>query len=322
MELTELNEMIRFRYNIAFVLLIFAILFAIAVAFLIQGYISKRLLSMAKTLKQISISGNYNQKIKDDGNDEISLISKSFNEFMGQIKESQEKKDEFISIASHELKTPLTSVKSYTQLLTRLQLDKPSENMVNKILSNVQKLEKLIQELLDVSKIQTGQLHFDMDYFQLNELVTETVQAVQMISQTHKISSKDLTHNSTVYADRQRLEQVLMNLLSNAIKYSPKEENVIVEVSNLNDEVLVTVRDFGIGIPAGEEKNIFKRFYRSKDVSTNISGFGLGLYICESIVNRHGGKIWIEREEKGTLFCFTLPLYNQPSIKMFEHFDN
>lgn len=306
--LTELNDMIRFRYNIALILLGFAILFAVAVAFVIQGYISRRLLNMAKTLREVGISGDYNRKIMDDGRDEISLIAKRFNEFMDQIKENQEKKDEFISIASHELKTPLTSVKSYAQLLARREFEEPVQLMVDKILSNVQKLEKLIQELLDVSKIQRGMLQLDMQRFYLSDLIKETVHSVQMISQTHTIIAEDFISNPEISGDKQRLEQVLVNLLSNAIKYSPGEKKVILQADTKDDVIVISVRDFGVGIPDGEEKNIFKRFYRTKDVSSNISGFGLGLYICESIISRHGGKIWVTRKNTGSLFCFTLPL--------------
>ena len=111
-----------------------------------------------------------------------------------------------------------------------------------------------------------------------------------------------------MYADRLRIEQVLNNLLSNAIKYSPDEKRIIVYSKKTPSELIVKVRDFGFGIPEEERNNIFERFYRTKDMPSSISGFGLGLYISRDIIRRHNGKIWVEPEEKGSAFSFSLPL--------------
>jgi signal transduction histidine kinase len=179
---------------------------------------------------------------------------------------------------------------------------------VQKALQNVNKLESLIRDLLDVSKIQSGQLQLNFQLFNIDELLDETISSFQLVSSTHQIIRKDRLNNEMIFADRQRIEQVLVNLLSNAIKYSPGESEVFVNAKKENNQLIIKVRDFGIGIPPEEQSNIFERFYRMKDLAIHISGFGLGLYICRDIITRHHGKIWVETEEKGSAFYFSLPL--------------
>ena len=129
-----------------------------------------------------------------------------------------------------------------------------------------------------------------------------------MVSGTHEIRWENHLSIEMIRADRHRIEQVLTNLLSNAIKYSPGEKQVIVYSRRTDAELVIKVRDFGLGVPKEERQNIFERFYRSKDMTTTILGFGLGLYICKDIINRHRGRIWVEEEDKGSSFYFTLPL--------------
>jgi signal transduction histidine kinase len=119
---------------------------------------------------------------------------------------------------------------------------------------------------------------------------------------------KHHAENLIVCADRQKIEQVLVNLLSNAIKYSHGEKEVIVDFATTEKEVTIKVRDFGTGVEEDELPKIFDRFYRAKNTSIHISGFGLGLYICRDIINRHYGKIWVEKADKGSVFNFSLPL--------------
>ncbi|HMI79776.1 MAG TPA: ATP-binding protein [Ferruginibacter sp.] len=164
---------------------------------------------------------------------------------------------------------------------------------------------------MDVSKIQSGQLQLNITAFDINELIDETIASMQMISPSHRISRENDPGPQMVFADRQRIEQVLINILSNAVKYSPGENKVVVSTSNNGTELVVKVRDYGIGIPQEELTDIFKRFYRTKNSSVHISGFGLGLYICRDIMQRHNGKIWVEREEKGSSFYFVLPINKQ-----------
>jgi signal transduction histidine kinase len=176
----------------------------------------------------------------------------------------------------------------------------------------------LIRDLLDVSKIQSGHLELNMKEFNMDHLLDETISAIQMVSGTHEIIWENSFNNESISADRQRIEQVLTNLLSNAIKYSPGERKVIVYSKRTESELIIKVRDFGIGVPEEERSNIFERFYRTKDLSMTITGFGLGLYICRDIVTRHNGKIWMEPEEKGSAFYFSLPLKRTATILQYE----
>ena len=307
-ELSELQQIKQYKYELAAILLLVALVFSFLIAVVIQSYISKRLLYLVNSMKRVSKTGDYDKPIADNGKDEISTLIKVFNKLMDHVKQSQQRKDEFIGIASHELKTPLTSIKGYMDLLNIMEDQQPKKQFVQKALENVNKLEDLIKDLLDVSKIQTGQLELNLKEFNINCLLNETIAAVQMVSANHEITRTDHLHDIIILADRQRIEQVLVNLLSNAIKYSPGEKKVIVDSKISDKKLIVKVRDFGIGIPKEEQSNIFERFYRTKSISIHISGFGLGLYICRDIIKRHSGEIWVEARDKGSAFYFSLPL--------------
>jgi signal transduction histidine kinase len=309
-ELSELTQIKNSKYKIAVLLLFVALLVSFLIAVALQAYISKRLLHLVNTMKEVSETGDYSKSITDDGRDEISTLISVFNNLMQQVKENQQRKNEFIGIASHELKTPLTSIKGYMELIHEMDDKQPNKQFVQKALENVHKLERLIKDLLDVSKIQSGQLELNVQEFNIDTLIDETIGSIQMVSKTHVITREDNFKNLMISADRQRIEQVLVNLLSNAIKYSPGEKKVIVYSKKTETEMIIKIRDFGIGVPKEEQSNIFERFYRSKDNSIHISGFGLGLYICRDIIKRHHGKIGIESEGKGSVFYFSLPLKN------------
>jgi signal transduction histidine kinase len=129
-----------------------------------------------------------------------------------------------------------------------------------------------------------------------------------MVTPSHQIIRKGDTGHLLIHADRQRIEQVLVNLLSNAVKYSPGEKEVLVYNKITETELTINIRDFGNGVPEEEQSNIFERFYRTKELSVHVSGFGLGLYICQDIINRHNGRIGVESAGKGSIFYFSLPL--------------
>ena len=259
-------------------------------------------------MKRVSKTGKLDTLEPDNGKDEISVLNKSFNKLMLQIKENQERKDEFIGIASHELKTPLTTVKGYMDLLSMTEHTQPQKLYVQKAQDSLKKLENLIKDLLDVSKIQSGQLELNITEFDIDSLVDETIAAIQIVTPSHQIIRKEKTGNYLIHGDRQRIEQVLINLLSNAIKYSPGAKEVFVYSKLTETELMIKVVDFGNGVPLEEQTHIFERFYRAKELSVHVSGFGLGLYICRNIINRHNGRIGVESEGKGSVFYFSLPL--------------
>ena len=307
-ELSELRQMRQSKYELSAILLLVALVFSFLIAFGIQSYISKRLLRLVNTMKRVSKTGKLDTLEPDNGKDEISVLNKSFNKLMLQIKENQERKDEFIGIASHELKTPLTTVKGYMDLLSMTEHTQPQKLYVQKAQDSLKKLENLIKDLLDVSKIQSGQLELNITEFDIDSLVDETIAAIQIVTPSHQIIRKEKTGNYLIHGDRQRIEQVLINLLSNAIKYSPGAKEVFVYSKLTETELIIKVVDFGNGVPLEEQTHIFERFYRAKELSVHVSGFGLGLYICRNIINRHNGRIGVESEGKGSVFYFSLPL--------------
>lgn len=228
----------------------------------------------------------------------------------GEIQKLNSKKDEFIGLASHELKTPVTSLSGYLQIINRrLPADDANKSFIEKALAQINKLSILISDLLDVSKIETGQLPLSFTKFDLLQLVKEVTEVMQYSSHAHTLHLNIIADTLMVTADRQRIEQVIINLLSNAVKYSPGESAVNISASVNKNKALVSVHDFGLGIGKEQQERIFNRFYRVEDMAVHISGLGIGLFISKEIITRHNGRLWVESEEgKGSVFLFEIPL--------------
>jgi len=227
-------------------------------------------------------------------------------------KKLEQQKDDFIAIASHELKTPITSIKGYAQLLERRFRRAGDENaavLLKKMDAQLNKLMTLIRDLLDVTKLESEKLLFHPSAFDFNELVNEIIEEIQVTTNKHHIIA-NLSAPIVLTADRDRIGQVLTNLLTNAIKYSPGAETIEVKTAYSADTVITSVHDSGIGIPKEKQARIFERFFRVEgDSQITYPGLGLGLYISAEFVKRHHGSIWVESEEgKGTTFSFSLPL--------------
>lgn len=228
------------------------------------------------------------------------------------IEQLMKKKDEFMNIASHELKTPLTSMKSYVQMISRrLSSSYPDKQLLDfseKANKQTEKLVLLVNDLFDLSKIQSGRLQFNFTEFNLNDLIRDCIEHIQHTSETHKIIFKgEISQELT--GDKNRLEQVFNNLLSNAVKYSPKADQVLVELINEETWIEVKVTDYGIGIPEEDLPNISKRFFRVEAISNNFNGLGLGLYISSQIIKGHSGEMIVESElNKGSSFRVKIPL--------------
>ncbi|MGN6603858.1 MAG: PAS domain S-box protein, partial [Ginsengibacter sp.] len=227
----------------------------------------------------------------------------------------EKQKEEFIGIASHELKTPVTSIKAYTQILHDTLVEKKDEASASLLLRmdhQIDRLTALIKDLLDVTKITEGQLVLKHEVFDINELVSEVTEDLQMTTQKHRII-KELGELKLWTGDKERTAQVLVNLLSNAIKYSPSADKVIVRTSSTENEVIVSVQDFGIGISKEMQKKLFTRFFRVTDeTSSTFPGLGLGLFISTEIIRKQKGRIWVESApNKGSTFSFTLPYHKE-----------
>jgi signal transduction histidine kinase len=228
---------------------------------------------------------------------------------VNEVRVLNSKKDEFIGLASHELKTPVTSIKGYLQILEKNQdISGMSRTFIAKALQQTDKLAGLISDLLDVSKIEAGKLPLNLAVFDLGELIKDVIEVLGHEYHSHRIEFTVEHGPLLVHADRSRIEQVIINLLSNAVKYSPAAGHVVVRGNHTEGQIIVSVRDFGIGIQKQHQSNIFSRFYRVDDLAHHISGLGIGLYISNEIIIRHHGAMWVESEfEKGSTFYFSLP---------------
>jgi signal transduction histidine kinase len=226
------------------------------------------------------------------------------------IKLLNEKKDEFIGLASHELKTPVTSLKGYLQIIARnLSLDDRSKPLANRALQQVGKLTTLISDLLDVTKIQTGKLPFTYADFDVIKLLTGLGDILQQTEPSHQLILNLPDEELIIHADSQRIEQVIINLVTNAVKYSPKADKVIIEAVVTDNKLRISVQDFGIGIQPHQLERVFSRFYRVENLASHRSGLGIGLYISHEIVTRHQGKLWVESTYgEGTTFYFEIPI--------------
>lgn len=292
------------RFNQRTTIMVTAILSTLAIAGTVQGVgpfaggrLSERLILLQSYLIIIAVT---------------SLI-------LGAIESERhtlaQRKDEFISLASHELKNPLASMKAFTQMglkaLAKGQTT-PAKRYLKKVAEQTERLERLINDLLDISKIQAGKLEFKKESFPLLDLINDTVEATQMLTKTHKIIVRSTGHRNGlhVFIDKERISQVLTNLLLNAIKYSPNGRRIIVTVGRTRKEAMVCVKDFGIGITLQQQEKIFERYYRAHDTEEKTyPGLGIGLYISQEIIKQSGGEMRVESKEgSGSSFRFTLPL--------------
>ncbi len=227
-------------------------------------------------------------------------------------KSLEQQKDVFIGIASHELKTPVTSLKLFSDILLKQAQKIENQSIIESsqiVKSQVEKLIKLVNDLLDMSKIQSGKLELSLQSFDLDMFIQENLKEIQHITGHHELVYKPLL-KKMVIGDKDRITQVINNLISNAAKYSPGADKIIIQTSEKDGKALIEIKDFGLGIPKGEQKKVFERFFRTSDAKQkNISGFGLGLYITAEIIKRHNGEIYLKSKKgQGSTFSFTLPL--------------
>ncbi|RYZ45232.1 MAG: HAMP domain-containing histidine kinase, partial [Sphingobacteriales bacterium] len=221
-----------------------------------------------------------------------------------------EKKTEFISVASHEIKTPITIIKAYTQIAKTMgdQCSPEVSELLSKVDVQTNKLLSLIHQLLDISKIENGNLAYSKEAVSLNLFVQDMVTVISNVVPEHKLHVS-LGDDVTISIDRLRMEQVFSNLIVNAAKYSRGATSININASNDRPGyATISVQDYGIGMSAKSMESIFNKFYRDEDVMTTHSGLGMGLYIASKIISDHGGEIWAESTEGGgSTFYFTIP---------------
>lgn len=244
---------------------------------------------------------------------------KEFNSQKDQIQKETlqlvQNRDEFFSMTSHELKTPVTSLKAYTQLLLMDNnefLDEKSKGMLAKMDQQINKLVTLINDLLDTSRLQYGEMEYSKEILRLNALVQDVIHDVKLSNPEHKIILQKNVHG-LILGNPDRLRQVINNLIGNAIKYAPNSKEIIIRLEKIENKIIFSIRDFGYGVKEDDIPFVFDRFYRvSEDNLNTYPGLGVGLYISNEFIKRHGGKMWVESEyKKGSTFYFELPLVEQ-----------
>lgn len=223
----------------------------------------------------------------------------------------EKQKDDFIGIVSHELKTPLSSIKIFAGLLEKhhkQNKDERASYFLSKMTEQMERLTHLMASFVNVYKIQNGKLALHKKSFDINDLITTVVSDFQFTTNSHTITHNDLS-KINIYADKERIAQVLVNLISNAIKYSPTAGKIIISSSKSGDNVIVSIQDFGLGIPKEQHAKVFDRFFRGKGIAKDVSGLGLGLYISSEIIAQHKGRMWVESDKgKGSTFYFSIPV--------------
>ncbi|WP_240432022.1 PAS domain S-box protein [Pedobacter chitinilyticus] len=231
---------------------------------------------------------------------------------ISEQKELQRQKDNFLGVASHELKTPVTSIKAYAQVVEMMLHragDEKNAALIGKMNNQINRLTALIGDLLDVTKINSGKLAFTNTHFNFDQLVNEIVEDIQLTAEKHQIQLK-LKSLRDIHGDRERIQQVIVNLITNAVKYSPDANRIIVFTEDHGHEVQLCVQDFGIGLPPDKKDLVFEQFYRVSGTKEHtFPGLGLGLYISSEIVKQLGGRIWVNSiAGKGSTFCFAIPV--------------
>lgn len=288
-----------------------------------------KLIQFAKNLS----AGNFGSTINYSSNDELSELSSSLNSMarklesyymslkkhidlkeleLIKIRDLDAQKDNFLNIASHELKTPVTTIKIYTQLLERKLRKSGTDDyreFFTKINEQISSINNLVSSLLDATKIRAGKMPFSFKHYDINQVLKDKIDIAIQTTRKHKIFLHGRISRK-IFGDKERIGQVVNNLLSNAIKYSPRGGEINVIAEEMKKEIVISVRDEGMGLDRNQQKKIFDRFFRAVDPeSSSIPGMGIGLYISSEIIKFHGGRIWVESEKgKGSTFIFSIPL--------------
>ena len=259
-----------------------------------------------KKNRWISITGGFNSP---------DVTSHYFSGIVIDITEQKQnnlRRSKFIGMVSHELKTPLTALNAYIQMLNSWatkQKDSFAIGTMSKVERQVKKMINMINNLLNLSGAEAGKIHVNKQEFMLNELINEVIEETLFLTSSNKIFMKPCNPIEVV-ADRDKIEQVLVNLLSNAAKYSDKGGSIEIACALKDNSVEVSVIDQGLGIARKDVNKLFRPHYRIENKKTEkIPGFGIGLYLCAEIIKKHNGNIWVESEQgKGSTFKFTLPV--------------
>ncbi len=322
------NKIIMFSTSILFMI-------ALVSGISLSHSTSKSLKDLIQSIEKIS-KGDFNTKVKIKSKDELGIIAKAFNKMVDNLKESRKEiekeakklakmnkklkeidklKSNFLNITSHELKTPLTPIRCYLDILkdeSLGKLNKKQRDALKVIDRNSVILKHLIDDILDITKLESGKMKFLISNVDVKKLVEDVTKSLKLAAKKKEIKIELNIQNNLpkIKGDSHRLSQVLSNLLRNAIKFSGKETKIKIQVKKQQDKILFEIKDTGVGIPKKAIPKLFTKFFQvDKSTTRHFEGTGLGLAISKGIVEAHKGKIWVQSKlGKGSTFSFTIPI--------------
>ena len=258
------------------------------------------------SLRWIKATGNLTHQIQTLPGDLIGVMEDITDRKLDELR-----KNDFIAIVSHELKSPITSIQGYLQILLskfKKVNDQDTVDSLDRAVKQVKKMTVLINGFLNLSQLETGKIYLDKEDFEINDLIQEILNDISATQPRRSIVLSSV-EQIMISADRNKLGQVISNLLSNAVKYSSEGTTIYLNCEKHSDMVQLSVKDEGMGVSPEEQVRLFDRYYRIQNGETKrITGFGIGLYLCAEIVQRHSGKIWLESQPgKGSTFYFSVP---------------
>lgn len=303
-----------------FLKLLFALMFiadaiGIFVSFIAGYIVTKRALRpvdyMTKEVREIDAHG-LNKRLKIYGNDdELTRLAKTFNDMLDRLEDSFRRQDTFVSDASHELRTPISVIKGYVDMLDRWGKDNRAvlQEAIDAIKKEIDDMEKLIKRLLLLAKGDSKTLKLNKEQFILSDVINEVVEEIKMLSEDRNIIVK-IENNIKIVADKNLIKELIRIFMDNAVKYTESDGNIEIICRTDKANAYIIIKDDGIGIPNKDISRIFDRFYRvDKARAKETGGTGLGLSIAKRIIDEHGGNVMVKSEiSKGTEFTITLPV--------------
>jgi signal transduction histidine kinase len=298
----------------SYIILFFTLAFVLVISIFSAKQIVKPIEILNKGAKEIE-NGNLDHRLSLNTNDEFETLGEEFNKMIEILKENKELKDEFVFIAAHELRTPVTAIKGYVSMLiegTFGKLEQPVIDNLNIVFGANERLVQLVNDLLEIARSESGKMVIEVKPVELTESVSTVLGELKSLADPKgiKLIYNRSNEQLNILADQAKLKEVLVNLIGNAIKYTTSGGDVEITHGIVGKEVVTHIKDHGLGIDPESLKKLFSKFYRVKTKHTaKIEGTGLGLFICKEIIERMGGRIWAESEEgKGSIFSFSLKI--------------